>query len=78
MINNELLEQIRIAATNPFHLNVEDKRRVVCTFYKLFKQGKFDFGDVEDTIEALPKEFTNVTKLELHDIAFVIDALAHC
>jgi hypothetical protein len=78
MINNELLEQIKTAATNTFHLNAEDKRRVVCIFYELFKQGKFNSGDVEDTIEALPKEFTNVTKFQLHDIAFVIDALAYC
>jgi hypothetical protein len=70
MINNELLEQIKIAATNPFHLNSGDKRRVVCIFYELFKQGKFNFGDMEDTIEALPNEYTNVTKIEPLKISF--------
>jgi hypothetical protein len=77
MTNNELLDEIELAVSNKAHLHVEDKRRVACIFFKLFKDGKFNLVEVERTVEALP-EYSESSKDTINQIAFVIDALDHC
>jgi hypothetical protein len=78
MFNEELLRQIKIAVRNHAYPHVEDNRRVVCIFYRLFKEGKFDLAEVEGTINELPPEFTEDTTLELYQFAFVFSVLAEC
>lgn len=78
MFNNQLLRQIKIAVRNPAHPHIQDKRRVVCIFYELFKEGKFDLAEVENTINELPPEFTEDTTLELYQFAFVFSVLDEC
>ena len=70
MFNKELLRQI--AVRSPAHPHVEDKRRVVCIFYELFKEGKFDLTEVENTINELPPEFPDDTTRELYQFAFSV------
>ena len=77
MTNNELLDEIELAVSNKAHLHVEDKRRIACMFFKLFKEGKFNLGEVEKIIEVLP-EYSKSSKDIINEIAFVIDALDHC
>jgi hypothetical protein len=77
MTNNELLDEIELAVSNKVHLHVEDKRRITCIFFKLFKDGKFNLGEVERTVEALP-EYSKSSKDIINEIANTIDSLAHC
>jgi hypothetical protein len=55
LINNELVDEIELAVSNKAHLHVEDKRRIACIFFKLFKDGKFNLCEVERTVQALPE-----------------------
>jgi hypothetical protein len=77
MTNNELLDEIELAVSNKAHLHVEDKKRIACIFFKLFKEGKFNLREVERTVEALP-QYSKSSKDMINEIAFVIDALDHC
>jgi hypothetical protein len=43
----------------------------------LFKDGKFNLGEVERTVEALP-EYSKSSKDIINEIANTIDSLAHC
>jgi len=58
-------------------LHVEDKRRIDCIFFKLFKDGKFNLGEVERTVEALP-EYSESSKDIINEIANTMDSLAYC
>jgi DeoR/GlpR family transcriptional regulator of sugar metabolism len=77
LINNELLDEIELAVSNKAHLHVEDKRRIACIFFKLFKDGKFNLCEVERTVEALP-EYSKSSKDIINEIANTIDSLAYC
>lgn len=77
MTNNELLDEIELAVSNKAHLHVEDRRRIACIFYKLFKDEKFNLAEVERTVDAL-SEYSKSSKDTINEIAFVIDALDHC
>lgn len=77
MINNKLLDEIELAVSNKAHLHVEDKRRIACIFFKLFKDGKFNLGEVESTVDALP-EYSKSSKDIINEIANTIDSLAYC
>ena len=68
MTNNRLLDEIELAVSNKAHLHVEDKRRIACIFFKLFKDGRFDLGEVEGTVEALP-EYSKFSKDIINEIA---------
>jgi hypothetical protein len=77
MTNNEILDEIELAVSNKAHLHVEDKRRIACIFFGLLQKGKFDLGDIEGTIDALP-EYSKSSKDTIKQIAFVIDLLTCC
>jgi hypothetical protein len=51
--------------------------RIACIFFKLFKDGKFNLGEVERTVEALP-EYSKSSKDMINEIANTIDSLAYC
>ena len=76
MIKNELLDEIELPISNKTHLHVEDKRRIACIFFKLFKDGKFNLGEVERTVEALP-EYSKSSKDIINEIANTIDSLVY-
>jgi hypothetical protein len=77
MTNNELLDEIELAVSNKAHLHVEDKRRIACIFFKLFKDGRFKLADVERTVEGLP-EYSKSSKDTINQIASTIEMLAYC
>ena len=62
-----------MAVSNKAHLHVEDKRRVACIFFKTFKEGKFNLGEGERTVEALPEYKSS--KDIINEIANTIDSL---
>jgi len=77
LINDELVDEIELAVSNKAYLHVEDKRRIACIFFKLFKDGKFNLGEVERTVEAL-SEYSKSSKDIINEIANTIDSLAYC
>lgn len=78
MINNELLEQIKILISNKTHFSPHDGKKVACMLFKSLQERKFNLGDTEDTIEALPGEFSESVREQLNEIAFVIYLLTDC
>lgn len=78
---NELLTKIKGAVFNSQHLHVADKRRVACIFYNPFKQNGPNYSDgfqASEFIDALPPNYSEITKQRILDIMEVIAMLAHC
>jgi hypothetical protein len=75
----DLLNKIKEAVRNHETMHVLDERRVVCIFYKLYKQnGSIDLDDVDTIIKALPSDYAEDTKETIYDIAYFIEMLAYC
>jgi hypothetical protein len=78
---NELLNKIIAAVSNPEHIGVDDKRRVACIFYKLFKQKGPIYADTFDTpliLDALPSNYSESTKETILNIIEVTAMLPYC
>jgi hypothetical protein len=75
----EILNKIIKAVTNPTTLHTIDEQRIACLFYDLVKQNRqSDLDDIDPISESLPSDYPDYTRNRIREIANVIELLAHC